>query len=112
MAALRGGYQPDMARRSLSRLAWYFGIGWGDPGYSEMSPAEPPGLRLVVVGWLVAATVFTFLSEAVEGFDGSVLGAVAKGAAFATALLAFTLLMAPSDERTGVGEERVSSPSE
>ncbi|MDA0172967.1 hypothetical protein OJ998_27950 [Solirubrobacter taibaiensis] len=97
-----------MARRSLSRLAWYFGIAWGDPGYSEMSPAEPPGLWRVVVGWVVAATVFAFLSEAVDGFDGGVFGSAAKGAAFATVLVAFNLLMARSDNRTRAGEKRVS----
>jgi hypothetical protein len=93
-----------VVRRSLSRLAWYFGIAWGDPGYPETTTYTPPKVWRLLVGWLAAATVFAAGSEAVGGFEGGVTSSVARGAGFATALLAFNLLMARAQDVSRSGK--------
>jgi hypothetical protein len=86
-----------MVRRSLSRLAWYFGIRWGDPEFQEHPSARLRPLWLLVVGALLSGLLFGVISEAFDGFDHGVAPVLFKAIAWAVLM---TLFHVVADRRT------------
>ena len=76
-----------MALRTLSRLAWYFGIRRVDPSLGEQQAARP--LWLVLIGGLVLGLPLGVISEALAETDFSTLAVIVKAVVFAVVYTAF-----------------------
>jgi hypothetical protein len=57
------GYFPGAVRRLLSRVAWYFGIKWRDPGFDdEPQDARELSGRDLLQGFVVVVVALTLVS--------------------------------------------------
>ena len=67
--------------RFLKRLAVYFGLREDDE-FAPEEPVEPVPIRSIVLGAVVAGALFALFTAAIDGFDGSLSGAIVRGTLF------------------------------
>jgi hypothetical protein len=67
--------------RFLKRVAVYFGVREDDVLASD-EPIKQIPIKVIVPGALLAGALFAFVTAALDGFDGSLAGAIVRGALF------------------------------